>query len=93
MATTSYTEPFRPSAIGPEADHGQLRFYGLKTEDDMVYLALTPQGLRDILDASEAAEPPVWCSADALSARSLSKATSRETGSTVTIYAFSALSF
>jgi len=33
----------------------------------MVYLILTPQGLRDILDASEAATSPVWCSADALS--------------------------
>jgi len=33
----------------------------------MVYLALTPQGLREILDASEAAKTPVWCSADALS--------------------------
>jgi len=33
----------------------------------MVYLALTPQGLRDILDASEAVKTPIWCSADALS--------------------------
>ena len=33
----------------------------------MVYLALTPQGLRDILDASEATKAPIWCSADALS--------------------------
>ncbi len=33
----------------------------------MVYLALTRQGLREILDASTAAETPVWCSADALS--------------------------
>lgn len=33
----------------------------------MVYLALTPQGLREILGASEAAKTPVWCSADALS--------------------------
>jgi hypothetical protein len=48
-------------------DLGQQRAYGLKTEDDMVYLALTPQGLRDILDASEAAKTPIWCSADALS--------------------------
>jgi len=33
----------------------------------MVYLALTPQGLREILDASEAEKTPIWCSADALS--------------------------
>lgn len=33
----------------------------------MVYLALTPQGLRDVLDPSEAAKTPIWCSADALS--------------------------
>jgi hypothetical protein len=33
----------------------------------MVYLALTPQGLRDILNASGAAKTAVWCSADALS--------------------------
>jgi hypothetical protein len=33
----------------------------------MVYLALTPQGLREILDVSEASKTPVWCSADALS--------------------------
>lgn len=33
----------------------------------MVYLALTPQGLREILEASEASKNPVWCSADALS--------------------------
>ena len=33
----------------------------------MVYLAITPQGLRNILDASEAAEAPIWCGADALS--------------------------
>ena len=33
----------------------------------MVYLALTPQGLREILDASDAVKTPVWCSADALS--------------------------
>lgn len=33
----------------------------------MVFLALTPQGLRDILDASEAEKTPIWCSADALS--------------------------
>jgi hypothetical protein len=33
----------------------------------MVYFALTPQGLREILDASEAAKTPIWCSADALS--------------------------
>jgi hypothetical protein len=33
----------------------------------MTYLALTQQGLRDILDASEAAKTSVWCSVDALS--------------------------
>lgn len=33
----------------------------------MVYLALTRQGLREILDALEAAKTTVWCSADALS--------------------------
>lgn len=33
----------------------------------MVYLALTPQGFRELLDASEDANTPVWCSADALS--------------------------
>jgi hypothetical protein len=33
----------------------------------MVYLALTPQGLRDILGAPEAAKTPIWCGADALS--------------------------
>lgn len=33
----------------------------------MVYLTLTPQGLRNILDASDAAQTPIWCSADALS--------------------------
>lgn len=33
----------------------------------MVYLALTPQGLREILSTPEAAKTPVWCSADALS--------------------------
>jgi len=33
----------------------------------MVYLALTPQGLRDILDASDAAKTPIWCSDDAIS--------------------------
>jgi hypothetical protein len=57
----------RPSGCGQERTLGQTRFYGLKTEDDMVYLALTSQGLRDILDASEAATMPIWCSADALS--------------------------
>ena len=45
----------------------QLCFYGPKTEDDMVYLALTPRGLREILDSSEATKTSVWCSADALS--------------------------
>jgi hypothetical protein len=33
----------------------------------MVYLALTPEGLREILNASNAETIPVWCSADALS--------------------------
>ena len=33
----------------------------------MVYLALTPQGLQDILNASEGAKTAIWCSADALS--------------------------
>lgn len=33
----------------------------------MVYLALTPQGLRALLAASEAKNVPIWCSADALS--------------------------
>lgn len=33
----------------------------------MVYLALTPQSSRDILDALETAKTPVLCSADALS--------------------------
>jgi hypothetical protein len=34
----------------------------------MVYLALTPQGLREILEAPKAATKPIWCGADALSA-------------------------
>jgi len=33
----------------------------------MVYLALTPQGLQEILDTPEAAKMPVWCGANALS--------------------------
>ncbi|WP_156116553.1 hypothetical protein [Massilia sp. 9096] len=33
----------------------------------MVYLALTPEGLKEILDASKAGKDPVWRSADALS--------------------------
>lgn len=33
----------------------------------MVYLALTPQGLRDILHDAAAVDMPVWCGADALS--------------------------
>lgn len=33
----------------------------------MVYLALTPQGLQEILDTAELAEVAVWCSADAIS--------------------------
>lgn len=33
----------------------------------MVYLALTEQGLREILDASAAANTQVWCGADVLS--------------------------
>jgi len=36
--------------IRPGETLGQLRIYGLNTKDDMVYLALTPEGLRDILD-------------------------------------------
>lgn len=32
----------------------------------MVYLAISPQGLREILAAPEAARIHVWCSADAL---------------------------
>jgi hypothetical protein len=55
------------SAIGQERTLWQLRHYGFKTEDDMVYLALTQQGLREILDVSKAAKIPIWCGADALS--------------------------
>jgi hypothetical protein len=33
----------------------------------MVYLALTARGLQDILDAPEASNIAIWCSADALS--------------------------
>ena len=33
----------------------------------MVYLALTPRGLRELLDGPEAVNVHVWCSADALS--------------------------
>lgn len=33
----------------------------------MVYLALTPPGLQEILDAPEAAKFPVWCTANTLS--------------------------
>ena len=55
------------TATGQEQTLWQLYFYGPKTEDDMVYLALTPRGLREILDSSEATKTPVWCSADALS--------------------------
>jgi len=33
----------------------------------MVYLVLTPQGLQEILNASDAVNTSVWCSADALS--------------------------
>ena len=33
----------------------------------MVYLALTAQGLQEILAAPEAVKAPVWCGADALS--------------------------
>ena len=39
----------------------------------MVYLALTPRGLREILDALEATKTPVWCSADALSEAEFAK--------------------
>lgn len=33
----------------------------------MVYLALTPQGLQEILNATEAVKMAVWCGANALS--------------------------
>ena len=33
----------------------------------MVYLALTPQGLEEIFDASDAARVFIWCGANALS--------------------------
>lgn len=39
----------------------------------MVYLALTPQGLQEILDTPEAAELPVWCGANALSEAEFAK--------------------
>jgi hypothetical protein len=39
----------------------------------MVYLALTPQGLQEILDTPEAAEAPVWCGANALSEAEFAK--------------------
>lgn len=39
----------------------------------MVYLALTPQGLEEILAAREAVTVPVWCSADALSEEEFEK--------------------
>lgn len=63
--TTCYSG--KAAEIGQEPIAGELHFFRLKTEDHMVYLALTPQGLQDILNASEAAKCPVWCGADALS--------------------------
>ena len=39
----------------------------------MVYLALTPRGLQEILDAPEAAKFPVWCTANALSEAEFAK--------------------
>lgn len=39
----------------------------------MVYLALTPQGLQEILDTPEAVEMPVWCGANALSEADFAK--------------------
>jgi len=39
----------------------------------MVYLALTPQGLQEILDNPEAAEAHIWCGANALSEAEFAK--------------------
>ncbi|MGJ9420706.1 hypothetical protein ACHAC9_23585 [Massilia sp. CMS3.1] len=39
----------------------------------MVYLALTPQGLQEILDTPEAVQMPVWCGANALSEADFAK--------------------
>ncbi|RYF44374.1 MAG: hypothetical protein EOO38_18040 [Cytophagaceae bacterium] len=39
----------------------------------MVYLALTPQGLQEILDTPEAVEMPIWCGANALSEADFTK--------------------
>lgn len=39
----------------------------------MVYLALTPQGLQEILDTPETAEAPVWCGANTLSEAEFAK--------------------
>lgn len=39
----------------------------------MVYLALTSQGLQEILDTPEVAEMPVWCGANALSEAEFAK--------------------
>ena len=39
----------------------------------MVYLALTPQGLQEILDTPGAAGAPVWCGANALSGAEFAK--------------------
>jgi hypothetical protein len=39
----------------------------------MVYLALTPQGLQEILDTPEAVEMPIWCGANVLSEADFAK--------------------
>lgn len=39
----------------------------------MVYLALTPQGLQEILNTPEGAKVPVWCGANALSEAEFAK--------------------
>ncbi len=39
----------------------------------MVYFALTPQGLKEILATPEAAKVPVWCGANALSEADFAK--------------------
>jgi hypothetical protein len=39
----------------------------------MVYLALTPRGLQEVLAAPEAAKMSVWCGADALSEAAFEK--------------------
>lgn len=52
----------------------------------MVYLALTPQGLQEILDTPEAVEMPVWCGANALSEADFAKL--ERTNVTRFIYSF-----